>query len=281
MLGYGKYYVCYIRVYMEHPVSVRKSGNQPYDKVLAVLEVVADWAQPITISEIAQQTGLPLPTVHRLASQLEYRGLLKRQIAGKRYLVGPMLTSLSAKVLNAAFSADKIRSELTSLARRIGEHCHLGVNQLDEITYVETARAELSSGLFFAQGRRSPLHGSSIGKLFLADLSDEEFESWLSRTPRKKLTKHTITTATALKREIKAVQQRGWARSNEELVDGVVGCAVPIRDKSGLLLAGLGVSAPQARVAFEDLKKMVPAMALTAKRVALHLEQKTALPDEE
>ena len=46
---------------------------------------------------------------------------------------------------------------------------------------------------------------------------------------------------------------------------------MPIRDKSGLLLAGLGVSAPQARVAFEDLKKMVPAMALTAKRVALHL----------
>lgn len=281
MVGYVVEPLCSIRVYMECQLSRTGSGGQPYDKVFAVLDVVATWARPINISEIAQQTGLPLPTVHRLASQLEHRGLIKRQIAGKRYLVGPALTSLSAKVLNAAFSADKIRSELTSLARKIGEHCQLGVNQFDEITYVETARAELSSGLFFAQGRRSPLHGSSIGKLYLADLSDEELENWLSRTPRKKLTKNTLTTAAALKREIKAVQQRGWARSNEELVDGVVGCAVPIRDRSGLMLAGLGVSAPQARVAFEDLKKLVPAIELTAKRVALHLEQKKAMPDEE
>lgn len=281
MVGYVVEPLRSIRVYMECQLSRTGSGGQPYDKVFAVLDVVATWARPINISEIAQQTGLPLPTVHRLASQLEHRGLIKRQIAGKRYLVGPVLTSLSAKVLNAAFSADKIRSEITSLARKIGEHCQLGVNQFDEITYVETARAELSSGLFFAQGRRSPLHGSSIGKLYLADLSDEELENWLSRTPRKKLTKNTLTTAAALKREIKAVQQRGWARSNEELVDGVVGCAVPIRDRSGLMLAGLGVSAPQARVAFEDLTKLVPAIELTAKRVALHLEQKKAMPDEE
>jgi DNA-binding IclR family transcriptional regulator len=279
MLGYGKQHVRSIRVYMGIQSSGRCLGNQPYDKVLAVLDVVASWARPITISEIAQQTGLPLPTVHRLATQLEYRGLLKRQIAGKRYLVGSALTRLSAKVLNAAFSADKIRSELTSLARKIGEHCHLGVNLFDEITYVETARAEQSSGLFFAQGQRSPLHGSSTGKLFLAELTEEELDSWLSRTPRKKLTKQTLTAALPLKREIKATQQRGWARSNEELVDGVVGCAVPIRDRSGLLLAGLGVSAPQARVAFEDLAQLVPSMELTAKRIALHLEQKH-LPSE-
>lgn len=257
---------------MEPQVSAKASSNQPYDKVLAVLEAVADWARPVTISEIAQETGLPLPTVHRLASQLEDRGFLKRQIAGKRYLVGHALVRVGAKALNAAFSADDIRGELTSLARKIGEHCQLGVNQLDEITYVETARAELSSGLFFAQGRRSPLHSSSIGKLFLADLTDKEFGSWLSRTHREKLTMHTMVSVQALKREIKETKARGWARSNEELVEGVVGCAVPVRNSHGQLLAGLGVSAPKARVAFEDLAQLIPSMALTANRIAALLE---------
>jgi IclR family acetate operon transcriptional repressor len=257
---------------MEYQVSGRGSSNQPYDKVLAVLETVAGWARPMTISEIAQETGLPLPTVHRLTSQLEYRGFLKRQVAGKRYLVGHALIRLGAKAINAGLSADDIRSELTSLARKIGEHCQLGVHQLDEITYVETARAELSSGLFFAQGRRAPLHGSSIGKLFLAEMSDDELDNWLSHAPRKKLTKHTIIALPALKKEIKATQKRGWARSNEELVDGVVGCAVPVRNSAGSLVAGLGVSAPKARVAFEDLAGLVPSMEFTAKRIAALLE---------
>jgi len=259
---------------MEFQVDEKGLGNQPYDKVLAVLETVAGWARPMTISEIAQETGLPLPTVHRLTSQLEYRGFLKRQIAGKRYLIGHALIRLGAKTLTAAFSADDIRLELTSLARKIGEHCQLGVNQFDEITYIETARAELSSGLFFAQGRRSPLHGSSIGKLFLAELSEADFENWLGRTSRDKLTKHTMVSDQALRREIKDTRKRGWARSNEELVDGVVGCAVPVRDRSGRILAGLGVSAPKARVAFEDLAKLVPSIQHTAKRITALLEEK-------
>jgi IclR family acetate operon transcriptional repressor len=264
---------------MEYRVGSRGSSNQPYDKVLAVLEAVAGWARPITISEIAQETGLPLPTVHRLASQLEYRGFLKRQIAGKRYMVGPALLRLGAKTLHAGFSADDIRSELTSLARKIGEHCHLGVNQIDEITYVETARAELSSGLFFAQGRRSPLHGSSIGKLFLAELSDDAFDNWLDRTSREKLTKHTLVSSQALKLEIKETQLRGWSHNNEELVDGVVGCAVPVRDNAGRLLAGLGVSAPKARVPFEKLAELIVPMEFTAKRIASLLEARPSLTE--
>jgi len=259
---------------MESKTIGRGSNNQPYDKVLAVLDAVASWAQPMTMSEIAQQTGLPLPTVHRLTSQLEHRGFLKRQIAGKRYLVGHALISLGAKALSAGLSTDIIRSELTGLARKIGEHCQLGVNKLDEITYIETARAEVSSGLFFAQGRRSPLHCSSIGKLFLAELSEQEFDRWLDCSPRKKLTKSTLTSARSLKKEIRTTRQRGWSSSDEELVEGVVGCAVPIRDRTGRLLAGLGVSAPKARIAFDELATLVPSMQVTAERIAALLDDK-------
>ena len=257
---------------MDRQQKLKETLNQPYDKVLAVLELVAGWASPMTISEISQQTGLTLPTVHRLVSQLESRGLLKKQIASKRYMVGQALIRISAKTMAAAFSADDIRSELTGLARKIGEHCHLGVNQIDEIIYVESARAELSSGLYFAQGRRSPLYCSSIGKLFLANLSEDEFENWLNRTPLIKITTHTISSAKVLKNEIKEIKARGWARSNEELVDGVVGCAVPVHDVSGRLLAGLGVSAPKARLSFEELENLIPTMALTAKRISEYLD---------
>jgi DNA-binding IclR family transcriptional regulator len=259
---------------MECKAINRESNNQPYDKVLSVLEAVASWAQPMSISEIAQQTGLRVPTVHRLTSQLEHRGFLKRQIAGKKYLVGHALIRLGAKALNAGLLTDNIRAELTNLARKIGEHCQLGVNHLDEITYVETARAELSSGLFFAQGRRSPLHCSSIGKLYLSELSVEDFERWLGRASLSKLTKNTITSVRALKKEIRDTRRRGWSSSDEELVEGVVGCAVPICDSAGRVLAGLGVSAPKARIAFNELARLIPSMELAATRIAALLDDR-------
>lgn len=249
------------------------SNDNPLDRAFLILEVVSVAARPVSITEIANACELPLASVHRLAGHLEARQLLKRALGSKRYIVGPAMTKLSASALAASGRSDRVHRHLESLAREIGEHCHLGICIDNEIVYCDSARSTHSAGLQFEPGTRAPLYASSIGKLFLAELPAQEFRDWLARNDRVAITERTIVSEAALKKAIGAVRKNGWATSNEELAPGVVGCAVPVRLGDGRLFAGLGISVPSARMAFETLGQFRPTMDRTAASIAAAVEE--------
>ncbi|MEP6608373.1 MAG: helix-turn-helix domain-containing protein [Burkholderiaceae bacterium] len=76
--------------------------DQPHDRALAVLNAVADAARPTSITEVAVDCGLPVPTVYRLVAHLEKRGMLSRALGSKRVVVGPSLVRLTTASLEAA-----------------------------------------------------------------------------------------------------------------------------------------------------------------------------------
>jgi DNA-binding IclR family transcriptional regulator len=244
----------------------------PLDRAFAVLGAVAVSDRALSITELAQLCALPVPTVHRLAAQLEDRGLLRRAIGTKKLVVGPNLVRLGAAAVTAATRADEVHRLLEALATEVGEHCQLGVREGNEVVYSDTARAARATGLHFQAGGRAPLHCSSSGKLFLADMSAAELDQWLKDTPREAMTKKTLVSERALRAAIKSAREQNWAASNEEMAIGVVGCAVPVRLSDGRLIAGLGISVPSARTSFEKLPSFRPAMLRTARAIAGAIE---------
>jgi len=241
--------------------------DQPLDRALAVLDVVANASRPLSMTEIAGECDLPVPTVHRLVAQLEKRGLLKRALGSKKLLVGCELIKLGLSAIESSLRGDRPHQILVAFANQIGEHCQVAMRADNSLLYIDTARAFQSKGLHFEQGRRSPLHCTSIGKLFLAEISDAEFDWWLSHAPLEALTPRTIVSPVGLRQAISKVQREGWGTNNEELAVGVVGCAVPIRDFNGRLIAGLGISVPSARMSFSELPRFRPAMESAAAEI--------------
>jgi len=138
--------------------------------------------------------------------------------------------------------------------------------------YSDTVRAARSTGLHFEQGKRAPLHCSSIGKLFLAEMSPDDFDLWLRSVPRESLTRQTIVSVSGLRIAIKAVRTEAWAASNEEMAVGVVGCAVPVRLSDGALVAGLGVSVPSARITYAELPALRQPMERAAQAITRAIE---------
>ena len=242
--------------------------DQPLDRALAVLSAVADAARPISVTEIAAECSLPVPSVHRLVAQLERRGLLNRALGSKKLVVGRELVRLGLASLEGALRADKPHHILATLANRLGEHCQIGRRFDDGIVYVDSATVQRTDGLYFEQGGRAPMHCTSTGKLFLAEMSDADLDFWIAHADLKRMTPSTIASAQALRTAIRKVRHEGWATTIGELVVGVVGCAVPIRTASGRLIAGLGVSAPDARTSMEQLKKYRPLMQSAAAEIA-------------
>jgi IclR family acetate operon transcriptional repressor len=242
--------------------------DQPFDRMLAVLDAVTAKARPLSVTEIASCCDLPVPTAHRLVAQLEKRGLLKHALGTKKFLVGPALIQLGSAAIAAALRGDLPHQVLAALANRIGEHCQIAVRAENALTYIDTVRALRSAALHFEQGGHCPLHCTSIGKLFLAELSDGALDTWLKYAPLEAYTQHTIVSTAEFRAEIRTVRNSGWAMNNEELAAGVVGCAVPIRDFEGRMLAGLGISVPSARLSIDQLHQFRPAMETAAASIA-------------
>jgi DNA-binding IclR family transcriptional regulator len=250
-----------------------ESGEQPLDRALAVLTGVVAAARPVSVTEIAMSCALPVPTAHRLVAQLEMRGLLKRALGSKKVTVGKALLQLSLSALDAAVRSDRPHQILLALSADLSEHTQVGIRSGNDVLYIDTASAPRSSGgLLFEQGRRAPLHCTSIGKIFLAELRQEEFAWWLSHTPLPAVTPRTITKPASLRGVVSKVRKSGWAVSNDEFATGVVGCAVPIRSANGKLVGGLGISVPSARLPLEKLTQFRPKMEEAARAIALALE---------
>lgn len=233
-------------------------GQQPLDRALAVLEFVLSQRAPVAASAVAQATGLPAATTHRLIGQLEARSLLKRALGSKKLLPGGRLVGLGAQILNSALVVDHVHLLLARLAAHLEENCHLGIISGVEVLYVASARSTRPSGLIFEPGRRAPIHCSSIGKMFLSTLSDADLDQVLRGLVFEPYTPKTILSAQNLVDDLKRVRRRCWASTDEEYAPGVVGCAVPVRNSAGLFLAGLGVSVPAAHCRYEEVEKFIP-----------------------
>jgi DNA-binding IclR family transcriptional regulator len=244
------------------------STEQPLDRAIAILTAMTAAKRPLTVTDIAALCDLPVTTVHRMAAQLEKRHLVKRALGSKKLIVGPALVQLGIAATEAAMRTDRPHQILVALAHEIGESCQIGIRTDDDILYIDTARSAPAPGLHFEQGRRSPLHCSSIGKLYLAELPAVDFDRWLAETELSPLAPGTIVSKNAFRSMIEEVREVGWAANNEEFLPGLIGCAVPIRLSSGKLLAGLGLVVPTARKPFEQIEEFLPALKAAAMKIA-------------
>jgi IclR family acetate operon transcriptional repressor len=233
------------------------SSDGPLDRAIAILTFVAEQKKALSAAEIAAALSLPLPTAHRLIGNLESRGLIQKALGTKRYLVGSKLVTLAAKTIGAAFRTVRRHAVLSAVADRIGEQCEIGVVRDNVVVYVDSVRSRQQQGLQFNPGDAAPLHCTSTGKIYMSRLPAKVRKRLIHSLPLVRYTPRTITDPEELLALLEETRRRGWAKTNEEFVRGVVGCAVPIVSPEGDLIACLGVSVPAARVGFAGLDAFI------------------------
>lgn len=233
------------------------STDGPLDRAFAVIGYVASQTRAASVADIAAALSLPLPTAHRLIGNLEQRGLLQKAVGTKRYVVGNQLVTLSAKVIGAAFRTARRHAVLRAVAAEIGEQCEIGVVRDNVVAYVDSVRVSQPQGLQFNPGEAAPLHCTSTGKIYMSRLPERAREKLCRALALTRYTDTTIVDVERLMQVLDETRKRGWAKTNEEYVRGVVGCAVPILSPDRELIACLGVSVPVARVSFTELDRFI------------------------
>ncbi len=240
-------------------MSARETSSQaPLDRAFAVLTFIADQRKAVSAAEVADALSLPLPTAHRLLGNLEERGLVQKAVGTKRYMVGNRLVVLAGKVIGSTFRTARRHAVLSRVAEEIGEQCEIGIVRDNEVVYVDSVRVRPPQGLQFDPGSSAPLHCTSTGKIYMSRLPARAREKLARALRLTGYTDNTITDPDRLLGILEQTRKYGWAKTNEEFVKGVVGCAVPIMAPSGELIACLGISVPVARISFAALDAFIP-----------------------
>jgi DNA-binding IclR family transcriptional regulator len=175
-----------------------------------------------------------------------------RQVSeNKNYQLGFKLVELGNRLLDQLDLRGQARPFLIRLCKRIRETVHLVVLDQNEALYVDKVESDEKPGglqMVSRVGSRMPVHSSSVGKVFLAQLSDQELDRLIKKKGLKKRTKNTITDTEKLKHHLKVIRQKGFAVDDEENEKGIRCVGAPIFNRQGQVIAAISISGPTVRI---------------------------------
>ncbi|MEX3960334.1 IclR family transcriptional regulator [Trinickia sp. EG282A] len=184
-----------------------------------------------------------------------------------RYQAGPRLLELATKTLAASAFHGPIHALLTDVSRRTSETVSLGVMRGSEVVYIDSAIGNSPLTLNFQKGHRTPVHCTSSGRVFLANMEKKQLEAFMLSGPWEAITPYTIVDPGRLRHEIEQVRKQGYASNDSEFAIGVVGAAVPVDGSNGRTIACLSISAPKARKSLEEVTLLAPMLQAAALRI--------------
>ncbi|MDP0789981.1 MULTISPECIES: IclR family transcriptional regulator [Klebsiella pneumoniae complex] len=238
----------------------------PTERALETLEILAR-KNNFAVSEVMTELDLPKTSAHRLVNNLETFGYLESGLESGKYQAGPKLLELALGVLASSVYQSPIHTLLVELARKTDETCSLGVIKGSEIIYVDSAISKSPLTLYFERGHKAPLHCTSSGRIFLADMPDRLLNAYLMSGPWEQVTPNTIIDPDHLRREVQKTRDMGYAVNDSEFVLGVVGVAVPVYDLNARVIACLSVSAPHVRKSLADMVNAVTLLQATSDKI--------------
>ena len=235
---------------------VGKTAIQVVERMMNLLDALAEQEESSSLKLMAEQTGLHPSTAHRILNDMVACRLVERGDGGT-YRLGLKLLELGNLVKARLSVREAAQVPMRTLHKLTGETVNLSVRQGDEIVYIDRAYSERSGmQVVRAIGGRAPLHLTSVGKLFLASDDANQVRAYVTRTGLSGHTKNSITDLHKLEAELNQVRKVGNSRDDEELELGVSCFAAAILDDSGKLVAGLSLSSPTDRMQADWLKAL-------------------------
>lgn len=247
-------------------------GVQSVERAFDLLERITTAGGEVSISQLAESTPLPLPTIHRLLRTLVTSGYV-RQLPSRRYGLGPGLIRLG-EVASRQLGA-WARPYLAGVVEGLGETANMAILDGDMATYVAQVPSAHSMRMFTEIGRRVHTHASGVGKAILSQLDDDRVRTVVGRAGMPTPTPHSIGDVDALIVELDRIRARGYAIDDGEQELGVRCFAVPVLGMP--TPTAISVSGPVTRVDDAFAERAVPILTETARIIATdtHADQST------
>lgn len=222
---------------------------------LAVIRAFTGGTGRRTTGSIAQATGLSRAAVRRCLYTLQRLGYVGLDERG-HYVLRPAILALGYAFLSSSSLVATARPILDQVSALVHESCSMAVLEGDSIVYV--ARSSSSRRIMTTDlgvGSRLPAYCTSMGRVLIAGLREEDRNAYLARLVPVRYTPRTVTARDALRAVLDEVARDGCALVDQELEVGLRSMAVPVRDMGGAVVAAINVSTHASRVGADELRE--------------------------
>lgn len=245
---------------------VESEPVQSVARAFRLLETLGDLGGESGISELAERSRLPLPTIHRLMRTLVMLGYAQ-QLPSRRYALGVGLVRIGDRA--GQLLATWARPALEGLERSVQETANLAILDGDMVSYVAQVPSRHQMRMFTEVGRRVHPHSTGVGKAVLAQLPDARVLDIVRRAGMPRYTDTTITSEEALLADLADIRERGYAIDEGEQEVGVRCFAVAV--PGPLTPTAVSVSGPNTRVTRDAAEWIVPALTEAARELTTAL----------
>ena len=229
------------------------------EKGLQVIEAFDQERSRLTISEVAQRTGMTRAAARRYLITLTHLGYIRQQ--DKLFSLTPQVLRLGQSYLHSARLPRIAQPLLYRLAYSLQEAASVGILDDDQLVCVAAVSAGRLVSATLQPGTRVPAFFTANGRVLLAALPQSQIEDFLSRLQPEAITAHTIVNKERLLLEIDRARAQGYAIVDQELELGLRTIAVPVRNFRGDTVAAINISVHAARIAVEDIvESCLPAL---------------------
>ena len=250
---------------------------EAFARGLDVLKAFRRGRPTMTLSEVAAEAGLARPTARRFLITLQQLGYVRADAGG--FSLTPRVLELGTSYVDSLVLWDVARPHMEALVARTNESTSIAQLDGSDVVYVARVAVPKIVTLSVVIGTRFPALQTSLGKVLLAALPDDEVDAVLaepSRSGVRPVWNPSRRERTAALREVRA---RGWALADEELAPGIRSVAAPLRNGAGDVIAALNVNAHAGETSVEKLtKEHLPALLAAAGDVSADFARLATIP---
>jgi IclR family transcriptional regulator, pca regulon regulatory protein len=236
-------------------------------KGLSILESFDAANAEMTLSEVARRVNLSPAATRRSLITLQTLGYVGQK--NKRFHLRPKVMTLGSAFYFSARIDEVLHPDLRDIVQKFGDASSVGTLDGHDVIYIAHNSVQRARRAAAVVGARYPAFATSLGRVLLAGLPDNELEHYIATVRPEPLTSKTVTDPAILWEKIVAAREAGYATTVDQLDYGITALAVPIRSLDGRTVAALNSSGYTGMVTPELLvSERLPTLQATASRIA-------------
>jgi IclR family pca regulon transcriptional regulator len=248
---------------------------QSFARGLQVIRSFSAQSPQQTLTEVATRSGLTRAGARRILLTLQTLGYVSSD--SRQFQLTPRILDLGFAYLSSMPMWNLAEPEMHSLTARVEESCSAAVLDGTDIVYVLRVPTHKIMSISLGVGSRLPAYCTSMGRMLLAGMNDDDARQLLAASERQTLTRHTVTEVDELMARVRQARRQGWCLVNQELEEGLISLAAPLTDRSGRMVAALNISGQANRTPAKVMEeRMLPALRETAATISRLLAAKQA-----
>ncbi len=243
---------------------------QSLERGLAVICVFGEEDPHLTLTEVAQRTGLTRAAARRFLLTLADLGYVRSD--GRQFSLTPRVLELGYGFLSSQSVSSLAQPHLERLVEEVRESSSLSVLDGPDVVYIARVATSRIMRVAINIGTRFPAFATSMGRAMLAYMPDPDLDNYIEKCEFEPLTDRTLTTKQDLRAALEVVRQTGYAIVDQELEEGLRSVAAPILASDGTPVAAVNISTHVSRTSLRALRRdIVPPLLATAGRIASEL----------